>query len=167
MKVRSVFLFCVLASSAVTYAQHQSEGHWEDYAPRTLQWIVDTHREESKRLDSKKKAVLLTGDSFQSRVSLVYSGESRPLPVEDAVLLDFWRKMLKEQAPLAEEFATEVLFKEGSTERWIVVQKPLLDPLSKEVRSGQTVTGYVIWVGAIKAGKRWEWLFAMNGFDPH
>ena len=54
------------------------------------------------------------------------------------MLLDFWRKMLKEQAPSADEFATEVLFKEGSAEHWIVVQKPLLDPLSKEVRTGQT-----------------------------
>jgi hypothetical protein len=98
-------------------------------------------------------------------VRLVYSGKTRPLPAEHGVLLDFWRKMLKDQAPSADEFATEVLFKEGTAERWIVVQKPLLDPLSK-VKDGQTVNSYVIWIGAIKAGEHWEWLFAMNGFDP-
>jgi hypothetical protein len=165
MKVCSIFLVCALVSSAATYAQRQSEGHWEAYEPRTLQWIIETHRNDIKQLNSKKKAVLLTGNSFQSQVTLVYSGKSRPLPVEDGVLLDFWRKMLKEQAPSAEEFATEVLFKEGTAERWIVVQRPLLDPLSKEVKNGQTVNGYVIWIGAIKVGKEWDWLFAMNGFD--
>jgi hypothetical protein len=166
MKVRSIFLICVLASPAATYAQRQSESHWAAYQPRTLQWIIDMHHEEIKQLNSKKKAVLLTGNSFQSQVRLVYSGESRPLSVEEGVLLDSWRKMLKDQAPSAEEFATAVLFKEGTTERWIVVQKPLLEPLSREVKNGQTVNGYVIWIGAIKVGKQWKWLFAMNGFDP-
>jgi hypothetical protein len=165
MKVCSIFLVCALASSTATYAQSQAEGHWEAYEPRTLQWITDTHREEIKQLNSKKKAVLLTEDSFPSKVTLVYSGESRPLPVEDGVLLDFWRKMMKDQAPLADEFATEVLFKEGTAERWIVVQKPLLDPPSKEVKNGRTVNGYISGIGAIKVGKQWEWLFAMNGFD--
>lgn len=164
MKYRSILLICALASLTATYAQGQSDGHWEAYEPRTLQWIIDTHHEDIERLNSKKKAVLLTGNSFQSQVKLVYSGKSRAVPVEDGVLLDSWRKMLKDQAPSPEEFTTEVLFKEGSAERWIVVQKPLVDPLFKEVKSGQTVCSYVIWIGAIKVGKQWEWLFAMNGF---
>jgi hypothetical protein len=89
------------------------------------------HGEDIKRLNSEKKPVLLTGDSFPSQVKLVYSGKTRPLPAEHGVLLDFWRKMFKDQAPSPDEFATEVLFKEGAAERWIAVQKPLLDPLSK------------------------------------
>ena len=165
MKVRWAVLICALAFPASTYAQAQSDGHWDAYKPRTLQSIIDTHGEDIKRLNSEKKAVLLTGDSFQSQVKLVYSRKTRPLPAEHGVLLDFWRKMLKDQAPSADEFATEVLFKEGAAERWIVVQKPLLDPLSKEVKNGQTVNSYVIWIGAIRAGEHWEWLFAMNGFD--
>ena len=166
MKVRWALLICALALPASTYTQAQSESHWGAYKPRTLQSIIDTHGEDIKRLDSEKKAVFLTGDSFQSQVKLVYSGKTRPLPVEHGVLLDFWRKMLRDQAPSADEFATEVLFKEGAAERWIVVQKPLLDPLSKEVKNGQTVNGYVIWIGAIRVGEHREWLFAMNGFDP-
>lgn len=166
MDVRRIFLICGLASLMATQALAQGEGHWEAYKPRTLQWIIDTHREEINELNSKKKAVFLTGDSFPSQVRLVYLGKLRPLPVEDGVLLDSWRKMLKEQAPSEDEFSTEVLFKEGAAERWIVVQKPLLDPLSVEVKNGQTVSGYVIWIGAIKVGKQWKWLFAMNRFDP-
>jgi hypothetical protein len=166
MKVLSAVLISALALRASTYTQSPSESHWDAYKPRTLQSIIDMHSEDIKHLNSEKKAVLLTGDSFQSQVKLVYSGKTRPLPAEHSVLLNFWTKMLKDQAPSVNEFATEVLFKEGAAERWIAVQKPLLDPLSKEVKNGQIVKSYVIWIGAIRVGERWEWLFAMNGFDP-
>jgi hypothetical protein len=70
MKVRWAVLICALAFPASTYAQAQSESHWDAYKPRTLQSIIDTHGEDIKRLNSEKKAVLLTGDSFQSQVKL-------------------------------------------------------------------------------------------------
>jgi hypothetical protein len=165
MKVRWAVLACALAFPASNYAQARNDCQWEAYKPRTLQSIIDLHRGDIKRLNSKR-AVLLTGDSFQSQAKLVYSGKTRPLQAEHGVLMDFWRKMLKDQAPSADEFATEVLFKEGASERWIVVQKPLLDPLFKEVKNGQTINSYVIWIGAIRVGEHWEWLFAMNRFDP-
>ena len=45
------------------------------------------------------------------------------------------------------------------------MQKPLLDALPKELSRGQALDAYVMWIGAIKVGKRWEWLFAMNEFE--
>ena len=163
--MRLTVLMCVFAFVAATCAWSQSSDHWEDYEPRTLQSIIAMHVDDVKDLDSKEKVVLLTGDSFRSRVRLIYLGDSRPLSAKRSKLLDFWRKMLKDQAPPADVFSTEVLFKEGADEHWIVVQKPLLDALPKEVKRGQPVNAYVIWIGAIKVGKQWEWLFAMNEFD--
>ena len=58
-----------------------------------------------------------------------------------------------------------MLFKEGSDEHWIALQKPLLDYLPKEVKRGQAINAYVIWMGAIKVDNHWKWLFAMNEFD--
>jgi len=165
MKMRFVLLIFVIAFGAIAPMWGQSEDHWDRYQCRTLQSIIDLHRDDVQALNSKKKAILLTGDSFPSQVKLVYLGESRPLPAKKGVLLDFWRKMLKEQAPPAEVFATEVLFKEGADEHRIAVQQPLLDALPKELKKGQAVNAYLIWMGAIKVGNRWEWLFAMNRFD--
>jgi hypothetical protein len=73
---------------------------------------------------------------------------------------------MNRQATTLEMFPTEVLFREGADEHWIAVQKPLLAALRKEVKNGQSLDGYVIFMGTIKkVGEQREWLFAMNEFD--
>ena len=62
-------------------------------------------------------------------------------------------------------FETESLFNENGSDFWIAVQKPLFDPLAKEVKIGQHFNAYVMWMGAIKVDDHWEWLFAMNEYD--
>ena len=162
----------VLTTTLVSWSQSndahpEEENHWDEYQPRTLQSIIDMHRQSIEDLDrnSTKKAMLLTGDNFPSLASLIYLGKSRPLPANRKTLLDAWRRSMKENAPPPDVFLTEVLFREGKHEHWIVVQKPLLDALSKEAKDGQTLTVYVIWVGAIRVNRQWDWLFAMNEFD--
>lgn len=147
-------------------AQTSNENHWEDYEPRTIQSIIDLHRNSDvfKDMKSKKKAMLLTGDNFPSQVKLVYMGQKKPISEYRKVLLDAWRKTLGDKAPPDDVFVTEVLFREGRSERWLAVQEPLLEPLTKELKQGETVNAYVIWVGAIKGNQKWEWLFAMNEF---
>jgi hypothetical protein len=140
------------------------QNHWDRYEPRTLRSIINTNQEFAQKLNSNKKAMLLTGDNFPSKVRLTYLVDSRPLPVEQKELLDGWRKASKDNAPPEDVFTTQVRFEEDSREYWILVQKPLLDALPKELSRGQTLDAYVMWIGAIKVGKRWEWLFAMNEF---
>jgi hypothetical protein len=108
--------------------------------------------------------MLLTGESFPSRTALVYTGKSRPLPADKQKLLSAWRQMLKSEAPPKDEFKTEVLFREGNKPHWIAVQNVLLQALQKEVKPAKTVPGYIVWIGAIRARKDWQWLFAMNEF---
>ena len=156
----------LLLLSPKTRAQTLNENHWEDYEPRTIQSVIEIHRNSDvfKDMKSKKKAMLLTGDNFPSQVKLIYLGQKRPISGYRKVLLDAWRKMLRDKAPPDDVFVTEVLFKEGRSERWLAIQEPLLGPLTKEVKQGDTVNAYVIWVGAIKGSQKWEWLFAMNEF---
>ena len=141
------------------------QNHWDQYEPRTLRSIIDTNQEFAKKLNSNKKAMLLTGDNFPSQVRLTYLVDSRALPTEQKVLLDAWRKASRDIAPPEDVFTTQVRFEEDSREYWILVQKPLLDALPKELSRGQALDAYVMWIGAIKVGKRWEWLFAMNEFE--
>jgi hypothetical protein len=61
-------------------------------------------------------------------------------------------------------FKTEVLFREGKKDYWIAVQNVLLEALPKEVKPGKALTGYIVWIGAIKTRKDWHCLFAMNDF---
>jgi hypothetical protein len=153
----------VLFASVFTFGQNKD--HWEDYEPRTLQSIIEMHRGNIVDLNSRKKAILLTGDSFPSKVELVYAGESRPVSKPDKMLLSFWRKMLGNNAPPEDAFPKEFLFGEGSEKYWIVAQKPLIDALPKELKVGNVLTAYIVWIGAIKVDEQWEWLFAMNEFE--
>jgi hypothetical protein len=109
--------------------------------------------------------MLLTGNSFPSKVRRTNLVDSRPLSAEEKVLLDSYRKSFKDSTPPEDAFTTLVRFEEDSHEYWILVQKPLLDALPQELSRGQALDAYVMWIGAIKVGKRWEWLFAMNEFE--
>jgi len=112
---------------------------------------------------------LLTGQWFPSKVKITYLGKSRPVAGKRRDLLVLWRKSFPTVLPAEAEdlFSTEMLFQEGHKKCWIVVQKPLLESLRNEVKVGHPLVGYVVWVGAIKIGGHWEWVFAMNGFDAY
>jgi hypothetical protein len=161
---RVVIAISVLLAAANVWSQEKQD-YWGRYEPRTLQSIIDTNQEFAKKLNSDKKAMLLTGDNFPSKVRLTYMVDSRPLPAEQKVLMDSYRKAMKDNAPAEDVFTTQIRFEEDSCEYWILVQKPLLDALPKELSKGQALDAYVMWIGAIKVGKRWEWLFAMNEFE--
>jgi hypothetical protein len=169
IRAQLIFLSVLALISADGLAQREEQSPWAKYQPRTLQSIIDLHQGSAAELDSTlagaHENVVLSSDSFPSRTTLVFLGKSRPLQGKRAELMDHWKKMMGRTEDLAELFGTEMLFGEGSSEYWIPVQKPLLDPLLKEVGIGRPFTAYVIWMGAIKTEEHWEWLFAMNEFD--
>ena len=136
------------------------EGGWADYQRRTLQSVIDAHSGGVQRLD-----YLLSADSFPSQVELVYLGKTRRVSGKRMELLRKWEKMAKRPVSVVELFETEVLFRERAVEHWLPVQKPLIPALQKEVKLGETINSYVIFMGGAKQENRWEWIFAMNEFD--
>ena len=166
----AIVIFCLFATiSASSPAQQQGPSSWDKYIPRTLQAIMDQNQGLLADMDSTasdpNKEILLTANSFPSTVTLVYRGESRPIPSQHKTLVQYWATMLKRPEDLADVFGTEMLFKEGDKEYWIPVQKPLLPYLPKEIKVGETFVAYVGWVGCIKNDDQWDWLFIMNEFD--
>jgi hypothetical protein len=155
-------LFCALFAlyPVCCLPQQGDQSKWDKYQPRTIQSIIDAHNEYLADTD-----IFLSAESFPSRVTLIFLGKTRPLQDNHAKLVEYWKKMLRINDDLVNVFGTEMLFREGDKELWIAVQKPLLDPLPKEVAVGKPFTAYIIWMGAIKDRSHWEWLFAMNEFD--
>jgi hypothetical protein len=167
---RILLVFAFLALLPIgCHPQQGDQSSWDKYQPRTLQSIIDAHQDGLREFESDpsgyRNRLLLSSDSFQSKITLVFLGKSRPLLGKRAELLEYWKKMSKRSDDLISVFGTEMLFKEGDKEIWIAVQKPLLDPLPREVAIGKSFTAYIIWMGAIQDGNHWEWLFAMNEFD--
>jgi hypothetical protein len=162
--ILSAFLFVLVTAAGIS---GQNKSSWDRYEPGTLKSIIEMHHDLVKESKSDKTRFLLTGNSFPSQVKLVYLGKTRPLSGRRKELLVGWTKMLKDTVPAntVELFQTEVLFREGEEEHWLAVQKTLVDALPKEVKTGQEINGYVIWLGIVKVDDHFEYLFAMNEFD--
>src|SRR5208337_1742973 len=167
MKTRSLSLACISAFAVAMYAWGQSEDPWEKYKPRTLRSIMEMSPDLPEgNPDSTKIEFYICADPFPSKIKLVYLAKSRPLSADKKQLITYWLRSKSLPATKVDLFLTEVLFREGTDEHWIAVQKPLLAALPKEVKKGQSFDGYVVFMGTIKkVGGQREWLFAMNEFD--
>lgn len=167
---RAAAIFCLLcAVSPLGIASQQATSPWDDYIPRTLQSIIEAHRDvlsqPTRAGSNPDKQVALSADSFPSKVNLIFTGQSRPLSDAHAKLLENWSKMLRINDDLTAAFGTEMLFKEGAQEFWMPVQGSLVNDMSTEVKAGRSFTAYVVWVGAVKANNQWDWVFALNAYD--
>jgi len=169
IRAKPIVLSALALICAGGLAQREENDPWAKYQHRTIQSIIDVHYgsalDTDPTLAGAHKNVLLSSDSFPSRTTLVFLGKSRPLQGERAELMSQWGKMMGRTEDLAALFSTEMLFREGSNEFWLPVQRPLLDPLLKEVGIGRPFSACVIWMGGVRTEGQWDWLFAMNEFD--
>lgn len=135
---------------------------YERYVPRTLREIISSHS-DPKTLG--KSNMLLTGDTFPSRVRVTYTGSSRKLPPARKQHLDMLVVSFNVAPTLVAKYETELLFMEGSDEHWLPVQKDLIPFFEKELTKGEEVILYAEWVGARKIDDKWEWVFIVNEFQ--
>jgi len=167
-KLITLWLSALLPTYCI--AQQSASEQWGKYEPRTLASIIKFNKPLCEEMDSApeaqgKKKILLTGDNFPSLVILTYEGKSRPLEGPRQEVLVAWAKTTGRSEYMTKVFETEGLFRENGVDFWVALQKPLVDPLSKEVKVGQHITAYIMWMGTIKVEDHWEWLFAMNEYD--
>lgn len=62
-------------------------------------------------------------------------------------------------------FETELLFKENGVEYWLPVQKQVIPYFAQELKKGDQVTLFLIWIGAYKNAGSWDWVFLVNEFE--
>jgi hypothetical protein len=62
-------------------------------------------------------------------------------------------------------YATEFLFTEGSVAYWLPVQKQLIPYFEQELKKGDKVNLYVVWVGGRKESGTIEHVFSVNDFE--
>lgn len=135
---------------------------FEDYKRRTLKEIVDAHSNSNA---ITKSNVLLTGDTFSSRVRLIYTGKTRPIEQSRKFHLELLIKSFDAGPQTIARYEEEMLVREGAEEHWLPFLKELKPHFEKEVKGGEEVTLYVEWVGATKLSGKWEWIFIVNEFQ--
>jgi hypothetical protein len=164
----AVLLLTLAALHSEALGQRSS---WDRYRIRSVQSVIDQHAENITLLDKNapppKDAFLVTGDNFPTRTSLKYLGKVRAISGKRKELLVNVGKSFPTVffPSILVAFDTEALFEEKGAKRWIAVQTRILQGLKDDVKRGEEIRAYVIWLGAVRDGKKWEWLFAMNKFE--
>jgi hypothetical protein len=133
---------------------------WDRYVPRTFKSIIDQHLDSARNVDQ-----LYTGDDFASRITVIYTGQKRPLAGKRS---DFLVKVFAKtwhQPELVKLFKSEILVREGGAELWVPLQESLLPSLSAEVAAGGQVMLFATWLGAFRQGDKIEWVFTINEFE--
>ena len=133
---------------AILVAGGTSPADWSEYRPGRL-----------GEFTARVPADAIVLDSVRIRVRLEYSGEFRPLSSEAGRHLSIWAgAMGVPNAPGA--FAREVKVVEGGSEYWLPVQDILVEPMQAELKPGDEMEAFVVFIGASAGRPR----FLLNEF---
>ena len=135
---------------------------WDRYKTRTLGEIVQQH---SNTETLKGSDAFFTGDEFPSQVRVTYTGSSRKMSPARLEHITRWIKTTGRSPEIGKVFQTELLFLEGSVEYWLPVQSQVIPFFAKELKKGDRVTLYTIWIGGYKCAGKWDWIFLVNEFE--
>jgi hypothetical protein len=159
---------CVGAAKRFVALTPENEGStmkgYERYRPRTLMEIIREHS-HPKLLQGNQGSMILTGDTFPSKVRVIYTGQTRSISPAKKQHLDMLVTSFKVDPKLIARYGTEMLFMEGEDEYWLPVQVSLISFFEKELKKGEELTLYAEWVGAKKIGDTWDWVFIVQEFQ--
>jgi hypothetical protein len=137
---------------------------YEDYIPRTIREIIRTHS-DPQILGKNNGSMMLTGDTYSSRIKVTYTGSTRPISSAKKAHLDLLVTSFGADQSVINQYQTEMLFLEGTEEHWLPVRGQLIPFFQREVNKGDKITIYAEWVGAKKIDNRWQWIFMVHEFS--
>lgn len=138
----------------------------DDYRPRTLKEIASTGLAAGGHHD-KESGMILHGDILPSRVRVIYTGSSRPLPRSRKDVLAKWvQRFAGDPAHYTVPYETEMLFIEGGKKHWLAVSKNSAIQTGKKLKKGEAVYLYLIRLGGVRGGDGWEWLMLVENYLP-
>ena len=146
----------------------QTPSKWCEYAPRSARdFIAHTHLGDSADVD-------FSGGGFPSRVTLRYTGNSRPLSSDrQHFLRDYSRVIGKTGVDTLFQHEEEFVPK-GDSSWWLPIQETMLRELRSELTPGDTSTVFLVWAGSyrrslydsatVAAHRSREYLLLINEF---
>jgi hypothetical protein len=148
----------------------QSEFPWQEYKARTFGEIIKQNMDELASRDAAyrdKIGMVFSGDPLYSQVRVTYTGTTRKISPARKAHLEDWGKSFGIKPEVIALFESEMLVLECSTEHWISVQKQVLPHFEKELKKGDMVTLYTMFLGGRKIDGAWNWIFAINEFQAY
>jgi hypothetical protein len=162
MNKLSRFYLCLslfLLFNAVA-AHGQGDDPLARYKPGKLSRVVWAHTETDP--EEAGSGVEIGSDPVLATV--IYTGLSRPTPLAERRFITSF--VFQDGTPEDRTgFATEMLFREGGEDFWLLVRDELVPRIKSELRRGESVELYAVWVGATYpvGGKRQQ-VFLVNEF---
>jgi hypothetical protein len=121
---------------------------WEIFKPRTLKDVIAITTKAVRPDDS----MFLAHDQLESKVEVIFTGQSRPISEARKTFIKTWVGMLRsDQKGYAELYEREYLYKEGSDEYWLATSKPITNYFEKELKPGDKMDLYLISIGAYRS----------------
>ncbi len=142
-----------------------AQTNWDRYKPGTLSAVMEQH-DSSIRASSvgRRPSWVVTGNQFPTLARVNYRGDSRPVDSIRVEVVRRWGVSFLRDSSIARAFHREYLFQEGKRSLWLPVQDTVASYLARELKPGQDVTLYVLWLGAYYAGKDITWAFIVTEF---
>ena len=163
MAYRALFIGTVLA---VWAAIAPAQSSWDRYEPGTLRNIIALHDSAVRALGVPNHPHwFISAKDFATRAHVIYSGESRPIDPLRTQIIRYWLRSAGLDTTKVQTFQREFLVHEGDLQLWLLVQKQVAEFFPKELRPGQVITLYVMWLGAYYDGGDITWGFVVNEFD--
>jgi hypothetical protein len=162
-----VMLLMLSLGSVLAYAQDlgptpKRARTMDDYKPRSMKEVSASDlKEEISR--NEKERIIVRGDILPSRVRLTYLGRARLLPQAKKDVLYRWSQLYA-GAPehYTQPYETELLFREGKTDYWVAVRKPVMAQFQKAHKKRKAVDLYLIRLGWARNGNEWEPMLLME-----
>ena len=144
--------FLAITLTAVSIIATLNQGFpWEIFKPRTLPEVITF---TTKALGPEDSG-FMAQNQYESRVTVVYTGESRPIPKQRKWFISTWFGMLRaEQKALADHYQNEYLYKAGNDEYWLPTSTPITKYFEKELKPGDKMDLYLISIGAYRTTEK-------------
>lgn len=156
------FPICLALTLFMCSGLANGQDTWARYKSRTLTEIVEQH---SRGEILRGSDAFFTGDEFPSKVRVTYTASSRRISSARQDHIAAWIKTTGRSRETGKLFDSELLFREGSVEYWLPVQSQVITHFSKELKKGDKVTLFAIWIGGYKCAGKWDWIFLVNEFE--
>ena len=118
---------------------------WQIFKPRTLKEVISITTKAVRPDDS----MFLANDELESKVGVVFTGQSRPIIGSRKTFINIWFGMLRaDQKDYAQLYEREYLYKEGADEYWLPTSTPITKYFDKELKPGGKMDLYLISIGA-------------------
>jgi len=141
---RLLLLASILIASATNAA---SQGFpYDIFKPRTLKEVTTITTKAVRPDDTWFYATTL----LESKMAVTFTGQSRPMLAARKEFISNWAGVFGQPKDYADRYETEYLYKEGDVEYWLGTQTPVAKYFPKELRSGDTMTLYVVSLGGYR-----------------